>query len=236
MKRILLTSLSLFVCALLVAQVSPKEKQALIDFYLATQGEHWVNTWNLNEPVSQWEGVTVTNNKVTAIQLLFNNIEGELPNSIGDLEHLTALELSFNKISGSLPESLGNLTQLKTLAFNSNNLSGPVPATLGQLSLLEELHLSSNNFTGTLPTVLGTLENITVFNVFDNDLSGEIPAGLANHRNLRELMVAENSFEDTGNFSVVLLTNSGAGLDLNRPSITPSPKTIIAIEGEEEGN
>ncbi|MDX1463136.1 MAG: Two component regulator three Y domain protein [Marinirhabdus sp.] len=235
MKKLLLTPVFVLCCAAIVAQVSPTEKQALLDFYKATNGPDWVQSWNLDTTVDQWQGVTVENNKVTGISLFFNNIKGELPESIGDLTHLKTLELSFNQISGQLPESIGNLSQLEVLAFNGNALTGAIPASLGQLLNLKQLHLSSNQLSGQVPDAINALSKLEVFNVFDNQLAGDLPVNLANNRNLKELMIAKNDFTNTEIFSIVLMSNSGS-VDLENKSIVPSAKSVIAIETSDDEN
>ncbi len=233
MKKLFLTFVLALFCIVLTAQISPKEKQALLDFYVETQGDKWVQSWDLNKPVSEWQGITVENDKITGISLLFNNITGELPASIGDLVHLRTLELSFNKINGPLPETLGNLKMLEVLAFNGNAITGAIPASLGNLTNLKQLHLSSNKLSGNIPTTLNNLTELVVFNVFDNTLAGALPVQLANNSNLKELMIAENNFTNTDMFSIVLLSNSGA-LDLEKKTLVHSPKTVIAIESSDD--
>lgn len=232
MRKVLLTIVFAFIATAAFSEIAPREKQILVDFYNATNGAQWNTTWNLNAPVNTWEGVTLENNSVTGISMLFNNINGQLPASLGELENLKVLELSFNNISGALPESLGNLKNLEILAFNGNNLSGAVPAALGKLGNLKQLHLSSNQLNGILPETLGNLKNIEIFNVFENNLSGNLPSGLAHCRHLKELIVAENNFKNASEFSVFLLSNSGASLNLNET--TPQPamvsKAIIAVQ------
>lgn len=236
MKKLTLFCFSFFVCTVLTAQVNQKEKQALLDLYAATNGKAWVQTWDLNEPVSDWHGVTVKDNTVVEISLLFNNLNGILPASIGDLQNLTRLELSFNKLEGAIPSEIGNLIRLEHLAFNGNNLNGSIPESIGNLSNLKELHLSSNQLSGTVPERISNLQKMEVFNVFDNQLTGSLPVALAANNNLRELMIAENNFVGTEIFSAVLLSNSGAQLDLTQPVLTPSAKSIIAIETSDDEN
>ncbi|WP_170227872.1 leucine-rich repeat domain-containing protein [Aequorivita lipolytica] len=222
------------IASLAIAQVSKQEKQVLLDLYVATNGLKWNNQWNLEQPVETWYGVTVENNKIIGISLLFNNLNGTLPASLGQLKSLEKLELSFNPISGSIPAELGNLPQLEVLAINGTAVSGSIPESLGNLSNLKQLHLSSNQLSGTVPENLSNLKQIEVFNVFDNDLYGALPQGLASCQNLKQLMVAENNFNNPDDFSVVLLSNSGAKIDLfnNSPQIQPA-QSIIAVERDE---
>ncbi|MDC8001593.1 Two component regulator three Y domain protein [Aequorivita todarodis] len=234
MKKAILTCGFLFMAALMVAQVNKQEKQVLLDFYAATNGQAWTNTWSLEAPVADWYGITVENNTVTEIRMLFNNIDGTLPASLGQLKGLKKLELSFNPISGNIPAELGNLENLEVLALNGTEIQGNIPAELGKLSHLKQLHLSSNKLSGTVPESLGNLSEIEVFNVFDNNLSGKLPTQLAKCPNLIQLMVAENNFTNPDDFSVVLLSNSGANLDLlnTSPHIEPA-QSIIAVERDE---
>ncbi len=235
MKTTLLTSIMLLCVTFCMAEVSVKEKQALIDFYHSTRGSEWTQQWDINSPVAEWPGVSVENNRVTAISLLFNNLQGSLPESIGDLVHLRIIELSFNKLSGSLPAAIGKLVNLEVLAFNGNYLSGTIPSTIGNLTRLKQLHLSSNQLSGEIPTLIGNLSHLEVLNVFDNKLSGDIPPQIAGISSLKELVVAENNFTNTETLSSVLLLNT-AKLDLRETGIVPAINSVIAIETEEDGN
>src|SRR5690606_4782162 len=234
MKKATLTCISMFIAAVVVAQVSKQEKQVLLNLYSATDGSNWNNPWNLEKPVDTWHGITIENNKVTEINLLFNNLNGKLPASLGNLKNLKKLELSFNPISGEIPSELGNLEKLEVLAINGTALNGNIPESLGNLSNLKQLHLSSNQLSGSISENLGNLKQIEVFNVFDNNLVGALPQGLKSCKNLRELMVAENNFNNPDDFSVILLSNSGYKINLyeNSRQIIPA-QSIIAVERDE---
>lgn len=237
MKTIIVTCLiALFSCGAF-AGISQTEKSALLDLYHSTNGASWTNTWNLADSVDSWYGVTIEDNKVVGLSLLFNNLNGSLPVSIGNLVNLKFLELSFNSISGTLPTSLGKLENLEVLAFNGNKLSGSIPVSLANLYMLKQLHLSSNHLSGEIPEVIGDLGQLEVFNVFDNDLVGNLPIGLAMNTNLRELIVAENQLNFSSKFSTILLSNSGSKVDLfESNSIIPTTTDIIAIESSEDEN
>ena len=136
MKSIVLTIVLTVFCLSLNAQINSSDKQVLLDFYASTNGDSWTQSWDLSQPASEWHGITIKDNSVVKISMLFNNIEGEIPTSIGQLNNLEVLELSFNKLYGTLPAELGNLQNLKLLAFNGNGLNGSIPSTLGNLSNL----------------------------------------------------------------------------------------------------
>ncbi|MAP53869.1 Two component regulator three Y domain protein [Altibacter sp.] len=236
MKKFLRNLSLMLLTVPLFAQVPAKEKQALLDLYVATHGEQWIKSWDTNKPVQEWQGVTVENDHVVSLSLLFNNLQGSIPASIADLEKLRTLELSFNNISGSLPESIGDLTQLEVLAFNGNKLTGTIPVSIAMLTNLKQLHLSSNALSGSIPEAIGNLAELEIFNVFDNKLEGNVPSGLATNRNLKELMLAENRLTSTTDFSAVLLTNSGSKLNLKETLLNPPAQSVIAIETPEDGN
>ncbi len=234
MKNTLTTLIFCLLSIGLIAQVSLTEKEALADLYTSTNGDNWVYSWDLTKSVNEWKGVTIEDNKVISIKMLFNNIDGELPASLGNLEHLQVLELSFNKLSGTIPTEIGNLQELKVLAFNGNDLNGEIPSSIGNLTNLTQLHLSSNYLIGELPNSIADLKYLEVLNVFDNDLNGQLPSKLAYSKSIKELMVAENNFELSNEFSSIVLSNS-ASIKLEESTVIPYAKEIIAIEYE-EGN
>lgn len=213
------TLTTLFACLFAItisAQISSSEKQALIDIYNSTNGPEWNTSWDLNQPVSTWHGVTVKNNKVVELDLGFNNLEGEIPASIGNLEHLESLRLFFNNLGGSFPIEITQLKKLKTLDLTSNALSGTLPTEIGDLNQLEILLLSSNNFTGMLPSEIGNLKNLTNLVVFDNHFFGDFPYAVSQLNNLKEMIVAENNFNfESLQTSVAILNTKGTKIDFN---------------------
>ena len=38
--------------------VTKAEKEALLDLYAATKGESWKISWDLQQPITSWKGVT----------------------------------------------------------------------------------------------------------------------------------------------------------------------------------
>ncbi|MCK5402310.1 MAG: Two component regulator three Y domain protein, partial [Flavobacteriaceae bacterium] len=74
MKTIKITLLFCLITTLAFCTVSIKEKNALLAICNATNGDNWTVTWNGNTPVSNWNGVTVENDKVVALDLSFNNL------------------------------------------------------------------------------------------------------------------------------------------------------------------
>jgi hypothetical protein len=56
-----------------------------------------------------------------------------------------------NKLQGQIPQSFGNLLSVQQINLARNNLSGPVPESFGGLTFLDKLDLSYNNFEGPIP-------------------------------------------------------------------------------------
>ncbi|RCV35402.1 hypothetical protein SETIT_7G237400v2 [Setaria italica] len=78
---------------------------------------------------------------LTLLDLSFNNITGQVPQALLNLNSLSFLFLGNNSLSGSLPSSIG--TSLKNLDFSYNQLSGNFPSWV---SPNLTLNLVANNF------------------------------------------------------------------------------------------
>jgi Leucine-rich repeat (LRR) protein len=79
--------------------VDPQDSLALVAFYNATDGPNWTNNTNwLTGNVEDWFGVNVTDGRVNLLEMQFNNVTGQLPEEIGELDALTVLILA-NKSS-----------------------------------------------------------------------------------------------------------------------------------------
>nr|WP_176619859.1 RHS repeat-associated core domain-containing protein [Allomuricauda chongwuensis]NVN18057.1 hypothetical protein [Allomuricauda chongwuensis] len=158
------------------AQVTPEEKQALQDLYNATNGPTWISEtdvflgddWNFAGNVtSDWHGVTVANGHVTELNLESNELEGNIPASIGDLVHLTLLNVFKNELTGNIPNEIGNLTSLETLNLSNNGLIGEIPSSLANSTGLISLNLTGNDFSGAIPSEIidqTSLKNLQIGN------------------------------------------------------------------------
>src|SRR5690606_3104484 len=137
MKRLLyiaiLVIFLIFVSTRVYSNVVENEKRALLDLYHSTKGDQWSTTWDLETPVSQWKGIKTQGDHVIGIDLFENNLVGNLPESIGELQKLQSLNLAFNKLSGEIPKSMAGLHQLKVLKLEMNALVGKLPENLGEM-------------------------------------------------------------------------------------------------------
>ncbi len=147
------------------AQVNTQDSLALLALYNSTDGANWTTTWNLNNPVGSWHGVTTANGRVVELDFFFKNLNGSIPTELGNLTALTSLSLSLNDLTGSIPSELGNLTALTNLNLSINYLTGSIPSELGNLTALTNLSLSLNDLTGSIPSELGNLTALTNLNL-----------------------------------------------------------------------
>ena len=90
----------------------------MVTLYNSTGGPEWTNSSNwLNGDVSTWHGVTVTNGRITALDLNTNNLVGSIPSELNNLTALNSLKLNGNRII-----NLPNLSTLPlTLLSIENN-------------------------------------------------------------------------------------------------------------------
>ena len=80
---------------------------------------------------------------LTYLDLSENNIYGEIPSSLLNLQNMRHLDLSNNQLQGSIPDGIGNLSSLNFLSIGSNNFSGEISnLNFSKLSSLDSLYLS----------------------------------------------------------------------------------------------
>ncbi|MEN8240538.1 MAG: hypothetical protein ABFS17_01355, partial [Chloroflexota bacterium] len=115
-----------FDCSVRGTVEAEAECNALLAIYTDTGGAFWtVPTDQTTDPCT-WAGVTCGGESVTDLDLSTNNLDGSLPNGIGDLINLVTLDLSANPLlTGALPASMTNLTALTTFDFSGTDLCEP---------------------------------------------------------------------------------------------------------------
>ena len=136
-----------------VDEILEAERQALIEFYKATNGDNWVNNtnWCSDKPVGEWYGVSVDGQgRVSTLGLSMNNLSGSIPECIGDLVKIQDLVLYQNFLTGNIPESIGNLEDLRFLDLSWNKLTGSLPGCLSKFNLWR-CYLHDNKLSGKIP-------------------------------------------------------------------------------------
>ncbi|KAK4343295.1 hypothetical protein RND71_036389 [Anisodus tanguticus] len=116
-------------------------------------------SWNESRDCCSWDGVTchLLTGHVIGLDLRCSQLGGSIhPNSsLFQLHHLQTLYLDSNNLNGHIPDSIGNLTQLTWLDFSDNHFTGHIPDSIGNLTQLRELYFSGNHFTGHIPDFIG---------------------------------------------------------------------------------
>ena len=157
------------------------DREALAALYHATDGPNWKrnSNWLSEAPLGRWNLVhTNPRGRVTVLALQENQMRGEIPPQLGDMEDLLILSLDGNELHGEIPPELGRLVNLDTLMLGDNQLSGEIPAELGRLTNLVSLRLNNNQLTGEIPPELADLPKLSMLMLGGNQLTGCIPDGL----------------------------------------------------------
>jgi len=168
---------------------------ALVDLYNSTDGENWNSStnWLSAENIDTWQGISMTDARVTDIQLSNQNLTGTLPTSIGNLSALENLYLANNSISGGIPKEIGTMSSLQQLWLNSNSLDQAIPNEITNLLNLERIHLTANQIPGQIPKDIGNMTNLWDLTLTQNQLQGELPASITNLSNLESLWLRDNN-------------------------------------------
>ena len=121
-----------------------------------------------------------------------NNFSGVLPDDIGKLQNLYNLYINDNKFHGTIPNAMGNLIKLRGASMFNNTFGGRIPDTFDNLQEMIALYLDENELTGPIPPSLGRMSSMIDLRLRDNKLSGTIPTSLGDLSNLETLYLDTN--------------------------------------------
>ena len=188
---------SFFFCPfqIVLAQVLEQDSLILVQIYSSTNGNEWNNNseW-LTGPIESWNGVGLSNNRVDTLRFSNNNLDGTLPNELGQLDSLKVLDVRNNPaLSGNIPVTIPGLTALRFLTLADNGLEGSIPPGLGDLNELTRLRITNNNLSGTLPTALGNLSQLEVLDIAERRITGTIPESIYTLTNLGQFVIGCDS-------------------------------------------
>ena len=175
-------------------EVRKMVRQALVEFYEATNGDKWNknDNWCSDKPFEEWYGVSKGEDLpyVQGLELQGNNLTGQLPG--GDcllrLGGLGGLYLWDNEIGGEIPSCLEKAYSLYAFLLDRNHLTGEISEKLFELPFLSNFEVELSNLTGPMPAGLSRLMNDGFnINVSGNDLSGEVPEAIYKHPRFSQL-------------------------------------------------
>lgn len=182
-----------------VEGVATNECQALVALFEGTGGPEWSDHsgWLETSTPCNWSGVSCVDGHLDMLNLMYNNLRGQLPVELASLERLRVLDLHNNALAGGIPDELGALSTLEALDLSGNELSGEIPAALGNLPALQMLNLAHNQLGGAMPAGVGHLTALRTLDLAHNGLVGEIPAALSELSALETLRLNDNQLEGT---------------------------------------
>ncbi|KAJ1400389.1 Serine-threonine/tyrosine-protein kinase, catalytic domain [Sesbania bispinosa] len=151
-----------------------------------------------------------------------NNLSGSIPPQLFNWEmSLIHLLLESNQLTGNIPSTLGEVQSLEVVRLDSNSLSGPVPPNINNLTNVQDLYLSNNKLSGSLPNLAGmdvlsnldmsnnsfkpldfppwfsTLKSLTTLKMERTQLEGQVPASLFSLANLQTVVLKHNKINGT---------------------------------------
>jgi len=197
------------------------DRYALAVFYFSTKADQmpWtqMDGWMTEKGICEWYGIqcvprpaepteanefknTITqyddNDSITRMELVSNQIQGELPGELGGLSDLLTLDLQDNEIEGKMPANLAKATNLRALLLRKNRLVGKFPAFLTGVTSLHSLHLGENRFQGKIPDSVNNMKELRSLGLNENEFYGKIP-NIGSLTNLVNLYLEDNDLSGT---------------------------------------
>jgi RHS repeat-associated protein len=188
--------------------IPQSEYDALVTFYNATIGLNWTNNtgWSGNNgiggtpDVTDWYGLGTDImgdglTHVVSINLPGNNLNGTIPNEVGNLTYLSLFALpnygGSNFVSGDLSifSPLLNLTYLHLDVYETS-MTGDVSSLAGLTKLTDLILNLSGQVTGDISS-FSSLRNLTLLVVSIAELTGDI-SSLSVLTNLNTLLLGDN--------------------------------------------
>ena len=175
--------------------------------------------WDVNVPLSQWEGVNLGGVPTRVVGVTIRERRGRYPEheyprllpALARLDGLRKLVIEGSFARGPIPSEIGNLSNLEELIIDGapqrdymshqrkrpklpppKDALGPMPPELGGIRSLNTLVIRRASLKGTMPRELGNLARLERLELDDNFLAGEIPPDLGRLRNLKTLNLSWN--------------------------------------------
>ncbi|OON20145.1 leucine Rich repeat-containing domain protein, partial [Opisthorchis viverrini] len=171
-----------------------------------------------------------------------NNLQGPLPEDLGQLTKLQILDCSKNRIT-ILPDAIASCTKLIRLLLDYNCI-GELPSSIGCLKKLQQLGIKYNQLTR-LPTELAQCQQLTELNIEGNQIT-RLPHLSMDYNNLDT--VSTNDFADAEHLRSLTMGNNNivhleivasqwrqlVQLDLSYNRITKLPEDFCELANLED--
>ena len=161
--------------------------------------------WDTDTAMDDWEGVTMSDGRVSRVWLRDEGLDGSVSAALGRLDMLTVLNLHTNMLSGPIPD-LSGATMLEELYLANNagydadgnrvngpGLTGEIPAWLNGMANMTELWLWGNGLSGSVPDLSG-MTSLDKLKLANNDLDGGLPTADMLPPNMTWLIIDRNDF------------------------------------------
>ena len=195
------------------------EKDILVRLYKLASGSKWENNYGWEEgtqaangkkvkvpPLCSWFGILCVDDNgsidmesdegVVVINLVGNQLEGQITKDLYSMPSLTDVDLTHNQITDAGLEGLGSGAPIEKLVLTKNRLAS-LSGIENAPDTLQDLQISENGFTKFPPGVLALTELKYLIMTYNGGISGPIPKGLSKMKNLRKLLMFANSFTGT---------------------------------------
>ena len=223
MKKTIL--LSLFICILFSnaaqSQDLTADSLAIVAIYNACDGPNWNSNntegWFTSD-ISQWNGVWVTNGRISSFQCSGCGMKNEMPDDIYKLTALRQLSLSEPNLTFNIDSRIGDLEDLEILYFQSviypgdleifceiDNLkeltvnsaitTGSIPSCLGEKSLTRLSIRNADFDSAPLPDVFSSMEDLKFLFLTNDNLTGPFPESVCDVDALRVINFSDNVIE-----------------------------------------
>eukprot|EP00736_Rhodelphis_marinus_P013130 Rmarinus@m.6745 len=195
----------------------------LRDFNVAMNGASYGYIPECIDEVSQLGTFLVGNSEITGsiprgfgmtslmfVVILSTRVDGELPDTLGNLNFLFEWHLTANFVTGNIPDGLCSLPLLTTLNIADNAMSGRLPDVCSTLSsaLADPssgltkgplfMILNGNSFTGDLTEFdFSGWQNLVMFMAQNTEFEGPVPVDLFTLPALMVVDLQGNRFEGT---------------------------------------
>jgi len=180
-----------------------------LDLYLNNLGNNSTKGLEFLKPLTNCS-------KLSTLGISFNNFRGSLPSFIGNLTtQLSRMYLGGNQIYGQIPLEIGNLNNLILLTMENNHFEGNIPSTIGNFKKMQVLDLRGNKMSGEIPSSIGNLSQLYHLGLGKNMLQGNIPSSVGKCKNLQMLYLSENKLTGVIPPEVFNLSSLTTGLFLS---------------------